>query len=54
MTLNQFKRKKHQYLGFDEQKGYIYSVEVKQNEYQIIAVKRNEVEVLITYRVKGE
>lgn len=40
-----------EYLGFCEQMGYMYSVR-KGEKYTIVAVKRNEVKPLITYKVQ--
>lgn len=40
------------YLGFCEEKGYVYSAEIRHNEYKIVAVRNNEVTVLIEYTLK--
>lgn len=39
----------HTYLGFCEDKGYIYSVQTSLTSYKVVAVKNNEVTVLISY-----
>lgn len=54
MSYQSFKNNSQkEYLGVDEDKGYIYSVPVDTNKYIIIAVKGNDITYLIEYTVKG-
>ena len=42
----------HVYLGFCEQKGYIYSVQTSIDRHTVVAVKNNIATTLIAYRPK--
>lgn len=44
----------HEYLGFCEQKGYIYTVQTSIGTHNVIAIKNNVVTVLITYTLGGQ
>lgn len=39
----------HEYLGFCEDKGYVYSIQTSIDTHSIVAVKNNVVTKLITY-----
>ncbi len=39
----------HEYLGFCEEKGYIYSVQTSLGTHRIIAVKNQGVDTLLIY-----
>ena len=39
----------HEYLGFCEMKGFIYTVQSSPGNHRIIAIKGNHIEVLISY-----
>jgi len=41
-----------EYLGYCPEKGWVYSVPVGPDEYNIIAVREGTVEVLITFKVR--
>lgn len=42
------------YLGFDEELGYIYSFQTSFNVYHVVAIKGNNVTPLITHTVKTQ
>ncbi|SHE14141.1 Uncharacterised protein [Chlamydia abortus] len=53
MNYQAFKRNSQkEYLGFCEQKGFVYSVQIDGDKFTVVALKNGKVEVLITYRVK--
>ncbi|WP_339321793.1 hypothetical protein [Paenibacillus sp. FSL W8-0194] len=53
MTYESFKRNSQkEYLGFCEQKGYIYSVTLDAGKYAVVALRNGQVTVLITYTVQ--
>jgi len=53
MNYQAFKRNSQkEYLGFCEQKGFVYSVQIDGDKFAVVALKNGKVEVLITYRVK--
>ncbi|CAH0121358.1 hypothetical protein PAE9249_03885 [Paenibacillus sp. CECT 9249] len=46
------KNNSKKFLGFcDELQSFIYSVQVDENEYSVVALRNAEVTVLITYKV---
>jgi len=50
-----FKRNSQkEYLGFCEQKGFVYSVQIDSDKFAVVALKNGQVEILITYRVKSK
>jgi hypothetical protein len=55
MSFTRLKESKNkEYLGFCNQKGYIYSIETAPNQYAVVsvAVRDNQVTTLIEYSVK--
>lgn len=53
MDYQAFKRNSQkEYLGFCEQKGFVYSVQIDKDKFAVVALKNGKIEVLITYRVK--
>lgn len=54
MTYESFKlNSQKEYLGFCEQKGYIYSVKLDAGKYAVVALKNSEITVLICYTVQA-
>ncbi|OBZ17102.1 hypothetical protein [Bacillus sp. FJAT-26390] len=52
MTYESFRRNSQkEYLGFCEQKGYIYSVMLDAGRYAVVALRNAEITILITYSV---
>ncbi|MCX7610423.1 MAG: hypothetical protein N2043_02395 [Ignavibacterium sp.] len=55
MTVKELRKESLEYLGFCQEKGWIYSRKINSNEYQVIAVNTRfgylNVEILITYKV---
>ncbi|UQZ84559.1 hypothetical protein SK3146_03814 [Paenibacillus konkukensis] len=41
-----------QYLGFCEQKGYIYSVPIDAGKYAVVALLNSKITVLISFTVQ--
>lgn len=41
-----------EYLGFCEEKGFIYSVQIDECTYAIVALKEATITLLITFRVQ--
>ena len=55
MNYQSFKKNSDkEYLGFCEEKGFVYSVKVNSGTYAVVAMQNGNVEVLITYHVKEE
>lgn len=55
MDYQTFKRNRQkEYLGFCEQKGFVYSVQIDSDKFAVVALKNGQVEILITYRVKSK
>jgi hypothetical protein len=55
MNYQAFKRNSEkEYLGFCKLKGFIYSVPIDNGKYAVVALKNGNVDVLITYSVKGK
>lgn len=55
MNYQSFKKNSDkEYLGFCEEKGFVYSVKVDSGRYSVVAVQNGNVEVLITHHVKEE
>lgn len=56
MSYNKFKETNNkQYLGYCDEKGYVYSVQVEECLYRIVSIKNNELTVLIEYTTtKGD
>lgn len=55
MDYQTFKRNSQkEYLGFCEQKGFVYSVQIDSDKFAVVALKNGQVEILITYRVKSK
>ncbi|MFD1127632.1 hypothetical protein ACFQ3J_05495 [Paenibacillus provencensis] len=53
MTYESFRRNSQkEYLGFCEQKGYIYSVTLDAGKCAVVALRNGQVTVLITYTVQ--
>ena len=53
MTYESFKRNSQkEYLGFCEQKGYVYSITLDAGKYAVVALRNGQVTVLITYTVQ--
>ena len=53
MTYERFEKLKKEYLGFCSLKGHIYSVEVGEGIYRVVAVdENNEVWTLIEFQAK--
>jgi len=47
------KNSQKEYLGYCEQKGYIYSVQIDVNQYSVVALQNGRITVLITYTVQS-
>jgi predicted transcriptional regulator of viral defense system len=47
------KNSQKEYLGYCEQKGYIYSVQTGVNQYSVIALQNGRITVLITFTVQS-
>lgn len=55
MNYQSFKKNSDkEFLGFCEEKGFVYSVKVDNGTYAIVALQNGNVEVLITYHLKEE
>lgn len=55
MDYQTFKRNSQkEYLGFCEQKGFVYSIQIDSDKFAVVALKNGQVEILITYRVKSK
>lgn len=53
MTYESFKRNSQkEYLGFCEQKGFIYSATLDAGKYAVVALRNGQVTVLISYTVQ--
>jgi len=53
MNFQAFKRNSQkEYLGFCEQKGFVYSVQIDGDKFAVVALKNGQIDVLITYTVK--
>lgn len=52
LTYESFKHNSQkEYLGFCEQKGYVYSVKLDVGKHAVVSLRNAEVTVLITYTV---